>query len=268
MATLLFLGSGSAYTVGANNFQSNLLLTNDQGERLLIDCGSDIRLSLYAAGLSYRDIASVYISHLHSDHAGGLEYIGFNCKFDPSCDRPTLYTSYDIAVDIWDRCLSGGMRSLHQEIATLDTFFHPQVIDQGTFTWGTIDFQLVPVKHVHNGVFQMPSYGLFFELNGTRIFISTDCQLELEKNWQFYESADIIFHDCETAPFPTPVHTHYNDLLSLPTSIRQKIWLYGYHPGYLPNATQDGFLGFVQRGQEFQFFRQFVEPSPQLSLVI
>lgn len=254
MATLLFLGSGSAYTVGANNFQSNLLLTNDRGERLLIDCGSDIRFSLHAAGFSYQDITSLYISHLHSDHAGGLEYIGFSRKFDPYCDRPTLYTSEDIAVDIWDRALSGGMRSLHQEVASLETFFQLEAIPPNrSFTWDDIYFQLVAVDHVHNGVFQMPAYGLFFEVNHTRIFISTDCQVSWEQNRQYYETADLIFHDCETTQFSTPVHAHYSDLAQLPEPIRRKMWLYGYQPGDLPDTTRDGFRGFVQCGQEFEF---------------
>ena len=65
MTKLIFLGSGSAFTVGANNFQSNILLVTEQNHKLLIDCGTDIRLSLYAAGLSYLDITDIYISHLH-----------------------------------------------------------------------------------------------------------------------------------------------------------------------------------------------------------
>ncbi|MGL5193292.1 MAG: MBL fold metallo-hydrolase, partial [Chroococcales cyanobacterium] len=68
---LTFLGSGSAFTVGANNYHSNVLLESDRGTKLLIDCGSDIRFSLHEAGYSHLDITDIYISHLHSDHAGG-----------------------------------------------------------------------------------------------------------------------------------------------------------------------------------------------------
>ncbi|MDX2241799.1 MAG: MBL fold metallo-hydrolase [Leptolyngbyaceae cyanobacterium bins.302] len=268
MATLLFLGSGSAYTLGTNNFQSNMLLTSDRGETLLVDCGTDIRFSLHAADLSYQDISSIYVSHLHSDHAGGLEYIGFSRKFDPDCDRPTIYTSADIAVDLWDRTLSGGMRSLHQELATLETFFQPEAIEVGgAFTWEGIHFQLVAVDHVHNGIFQMPAYGLFFELNNIRIFISSDCQVSWEQNRYYYEMADVIFHDCETTPFSTPVHAHYSDLSLLPEAVRRKMWLYGYQPGRLPDATLDGFRGFVQQGQQFEFSANLISSSESLVLV-
>jgi ribonuclease BN (tRNA processing enzyme) len=252
MATLLFLGSGSAFTVGDGNFHSNILLTSDRGSQLLIDCGSDIRFSLHAAQLSYRDITDIYISHLHSDHVGGLEYIGINRRFDPQCDRPHLYLNQAIAADIWEHTLAGGMRSIHQEITTLETFFDPHPLSE-SFTWNTLTFQLVQMLHVHNGVFPMPTYGLFFGLNGTRIFISSDTQLCIQQNRDYYEQADLIFHDCETSRNHSPVHANYEQLLTLPAEIRRKMWLYGYQPGVLPNATHDGFCGFVKQGQSFEF---------------
>ena len=88
---LLFLGSGSARTLAADNYQSNMVLAADSGRRLLIDCGSDVRWSLAKQGLSHLDVTDIYISHLHADHIGGLEYIGFQTKFDARCERPRLW---------------------------------------------------------------------------------------------------------------------------------------------------------------------------------
>ncbi|MGL5034855.1 MAG: MBL fold metallo-hydrolase, partial [Microcystaceae cyanobacterium] len=58
---LLFLGSGSAFTLCSDNFQSNMLFISESGRKLLIDCGTDIRFSLHKAGLSYQDITDIYI---------------------------------------------------------------------------------------------------------------------------------------------------------------------------------------------------------------
>lgn len=63
---LIFIGSGSAFTVGADNYQSNRILEDDSSKKLLVDCGSDARFALHELGLSYKDIEAVYISHLHS----------------------------------------------------------------------------------------------------------------------------------------------------------------------------------------------------------
>ncbi|MEB3828411.1 MBL fold metallo-hydrolase [Phormidium sp. CCY1219] len=251
---LIFLGSGSAFTVGAGNYHSNLLLISDRGNKLLLDCGSDIRFSLHEVGYSHLDITDIYISHLHSDHVGGLEYIAFTTKFDPRCQKPRLYLSKDLAADLWEKTLSGGLRSVEGELNDLDTFFEVEKIPRhGSFTWENIEFKLVKVIHINNGFFVMPTYGLFFEIAGQKMFLTTDTQLCVDEIKDYYDRADLIFHDCETSKFPSPVHAHYNQLVNLPAPIKNKMWLYGYQPGPLPDAQHDGFLGFVRRGQVFDF---------------
>lgn len=250
---LLFLGSGSAFTVGSDNFQSNMLLISDSNRKLLIDCGTDIRFSLYKEGLSYLDITDIYISHLHSDHAGGLEYIGFCSRFDERCAKPKLYLSQDIAVDLWHKSLAGGMEAIEGGLTNLEGFFAVQMIPpQGSFVWEGIAFQLVKLDHINTGFGLMPAYGLFFEVMGQRIFLSNDTKLCFEALHNYFENADLIFHDCELSPYPTTVHAHYQELVRLPAAIKGKMWLYGYQPGVLPDAQQDGFLGFVKRGQSFR----------------
>lgn len=253
MSKLIFLGSGSAFTVGEDNFQSNILIQSDRGKYLLIDCGSDIRFSLHKLNLSYLDITDIYISHLHADHVGGLEYIGFNTMFDPRCDRPHLYLSKELVSELWERSLSGGMRSIQGKITSLDSFFdvHPVEIDR-SFVWEKIKFNLIKVVHIDNGYFVMPSYGLFFEINNFKIFISTDTQLSNNLS-EIYHQADLIFQDCELSDYATGVHAHYKQLVKLSPEIKQKIWLYGYQSKQLPEAKADGFCGFVKRGQVFDF---------------
>lgn len=254
MLKLIFLGSGSAFTVGADNFQSNMLLITETNQKLLIDCGTDIRFSLHSAGFSYLDITDIYISHLHSDHVGGLEYVAFSTLFNPKCQKPTLHLSKDIWVDLWDRTLSGGLRSIQGDIAHLETYFNINKIARDShFVWQGIEFNLVKVIHVNSGFYIMPSYGLFFELERNKVFLSTDTQFCIETIGKFYEEADIIFHDCNASSYQVPVHASYQELLTLPKEIRQKIWLYGYQPGKLPDAKQDGFCGFVTCGQTFEF---------------
>lgn len=254
MIKLLFLGSGSAFTVGADNFQSNMLLIDDRGNKLLIDCGSDIRFSLYKAGFSHLDITDIYISHLHSDHVGGLEYIGFSSKFDSRCQKPNLYLSKDVAMELWNKTLSGGMNYIDGDLAELNTFFEVKYIKpKGYFVWQNINFYLIKVFHIDNGYYLMPSYGLFFQIDRLKIFITTDTKFYLYLMQQYYEDADLIFHDCEIANPPSNIHAHYNQLIKLPKRIKNKMWLYGYQPGKLPDAEQDDFLGFVKRGQTFEF---------------
>jgi ribonuclease BN (tRNA processing enzyme) len=152
MFRLLFLGSGSAFTVGMDNFQSNMLLIADNGQKLLIDCGTDIRFTLHREGFSYLDIHNVYLSHLHSDHVGGLEYLGFSQRFDSRCPKTNLYLSEDIASELWSRTLSGGMRSTEGSLSELEDYFTVKpILPHGSFWWENIQFELIAAHHVDNG---------------------------------------------------------------------------------------------------------------------
>lgn len=249
---LRFVGSGSAFTL--NNYQSNMLLEAENGTKLLIDCGADIRFALRDLGLDHRDIDNVYISHLHSDHVGGMEWLGFARKFDPSCTKPRLFISRYIKNELWSNVLAGGMLSLQGEVADLDTYFEVHTIPKNHgFVWEGVDFQLVQAIHIMSGFHLVPSFGLMFTVNDITTFLTTDTQFSPTQITDFYNMADIIFHDCETAQYKSGVHAHYESLQTLPAEVKKKMWLYHYQDGPLPDARADGFLGFVKKGQVFDY---------------
>lgn len=231
-----------------------MLLETDDNKKLLIDCGSDARFSLYELGLSYRDINAVYISHLHADHAGGLEWLSFTTKFDPACHKPTLYINEKTTYDLWNKVLAGGLSSLQGVIADLSTYFHVKPIkENGSFIWEKIEFNIVQTIHIVSGFTIVPSYGLIFTINDITVFITTDTQFSHNHLMSFYQMADVIFHDCETNSVKSGVHAHYNELVTLDAPTKSKMWLYHYNPGSLPDAKKDGFRGFVKKGQVFDF---------------
>lgn len=249
-----FLGSGSAFTVGDNNYQSNVLITAPNGRTLLLDCGSDIRFSLYEQGINITDIDDIYISHPHADHIGGLEWVAFATYFNPKAKKPALHVSRLFVQALWDNSLKGGLESLEGEIADLHTYFDVKPIkSNGHFNWEGIRFKLVQVVHIMNGFQIVPSFGLQFEINGKTIFFTSDTQFCPNQIIKFYQSSDVIFHDCETSPFKSGVHAHYSDLATLPEDSKAKMWLYHYQPGDKPDATKDGFQGWIKKGQVFEF---------------
>jgi ribonuclease BN (tRNA processing enzyme) len=249
---LIFIGSGSAFSL--TNYQSNMVLISDQDTKLLIDCGTDTRFALNSLGISYADIGHIYISHLHSDHVGGLEWLGFTRKFDPQCSKPHLYISRFIKNELWNNVLSGGMRSLQGEVTDLYSYFTVHSIPHnGSFVWEGVEFQLIQTIHIMDGFSIVPSFGLLFTINGIKTFLTTDTQFSPEQIKDFYNKADVIFHDCETATNESGVHAHYTKLRTLPEHQKNKMWLYHYQDGELPDAKADGFLGFVKQGQVFDF---------------
>jgi len=251
---LTFLGTGSAFTVGDGNWQSNLLLEDLNSDRkLLLDCGTDIRLSLHEAGFKMSDITDIYVSHPHADHIGGLEGVAFSTKWIPNRKKTNLYMSRRFVSDLWGKSLAGGLESIEGEITDLNTFFDVHAIGvKGRFEWQGINFQLVQVVHIMNGFEIVPSYGLLFSINGVTVFFTSDTQFNSQLV-KFYDTANVILHDCETSKYPSGVHAHFDALKALDPKFKTKMWLYHYQPGQLPDAVAEGFQGFAKKGQVFNF---------------
>lgn len=248
---LTFIGTGSAFTVGGN-YQSNMILESNSMKKLLIDCGSDARHALHELNLSYRDINAVYISHLHSDHCGGLEWLAFCTKFDENCRKPILYIQPDLIDSLW-KILSVGLCSLKDKHIDLSTYFEVHVIEDRKFTWEGITINTFPTVHIELATGLMPCYGLQFQTDGKTVLLTSDTQYVADVLQPLYKQSDIIFHDCEISPKKSGVHGHYSELKNLSPEVKNKMWLYHYQPLQLPDARTDGFRGFVRKGQCFDF---------------
>ncbi len=252
-----FLGVGSAFTT-ADYYQSNLLITAQSGKKLLLDCGSDIRFSLNEAGINAanfgREIEAVYISHLHSDHIGGLEWVAINTYFVPNSPPPKLFMNTATMEELWNHSLQGGLKCIKGKVMHLDDYFECFPISaENRFTWEAIDFTLWRMPHVMADSRNHYSYGLLMSETGgsPNVFISTDTQFQPEFLTHIHTEVGLIFHDVETTAFRTTVHAHYDELCTLPPEIKKKMWLYHYQPKPDRDPVKDGFNGFVVKGQEF-----------------
>lgn len=250
---LTFLGSGTAFSPASENYNSNMVLESDTGKNLLIDCGVDIRHSAHALNYHSQDFDGVYISHFHADHCGGMEWLALSRKFTKNATRPKLMIHPSMTQELWDHVLQGGLSTIKEYESTIETYFelYP-FLDATHFQWEGIDFELVQAYHVYHMQQLRPTYGLFIRHNNTKLFITADTQFVPDRYRDYYQAADYIFHDCETGPNRSGVHAHYDDLLTLPKKIKQKTWLYHYSALHAPK-DHDGFAGFVQRGQVFDF---------------
>lgn len=247
---LIFLGSGSAFSLGNENFHSNVLITCNENS-LLIDCGTDIPFSLNKSESKVKAINGIYISHLHGDHAGGLEWLA-QYRNLLGYHKVDLHISSEIYDDLWEKLLKGGLAKRDKE--KLEDFFNVNIIlNSGSFNWEGINFQLVQTVHYYHLRAIKPSYGLFFTINGIKVFFTGDTLFTPNHLDFFYQNADIIFHDCCFLKQGKSVHSSYNELLSLDDKIKSKMWLYHYNNTYGFNAHDGGFRGIVKCGQIFDF---------------
>jgi len=262
---IIFAGTGSAFTM--ENYQTNTVIQRN-GKNLLIDAGMDIRFSLRDVGMSHKDIDALYITHLHSDHVGGVEWLAFITFFDPSVTKKVkLYGNSDLIYDMWNNTLQGGLASIQARQMHLEDYFDVNpILPNSGFEWEGIQFEIVQSVHIMNKYAIVPSYGLMIKDpdSGLTFYYTGDTQFNPNQIMDFYKQSDVIIQDCETYPFKSGVHANFLDLVTLDEDIKAKMMLTHYQDKILDTeqfgkwkATAEGagfkcwdgnYCGFITQG--------------------
>ncbi len=238
---ITMLGVGNGFSPGVYN---NNALLEAGGEKALIDCGLTAWESLSSLGLSVKDIRRVFLSHIHFDHAGGLEPLALYTKYFIS--QPLeLIVPAPLRQTLWDNYLSGGLSSDQPGTSCQEDFFHVvspaenQVFD----LCGGITARWVKTNHVA-GKF---SCGLVI---AEKLFYTSDMVADLELLESLYaQGIRVIFHDC--ALNGSPVHAGFEKIKDYPQHIKDCLYL--MHHGLLaPPFLQEG-LRFLRQHQRMDF---------------
>jgi ribonuclease BN (tRNA processing enzyme) len=216
------LGIGDLFS--AAHYPTSLLLVADD-QRLLIDCPSPLLRMLrdasatsgIAVGLD--DVRHVILTHLHGDHAGGLECVGFHGRFN-SHKPAHLWTLPEIAADLWEHRLRGSMAydldadSSLIECYRLEDFFNLHLLSPDRPT------QIANVTvHVRRTRHAPPCFGFKVFFEGRSLGYSSDTAYD-SHHVAFLKECDVIIHETGHG-----IHTPYEALASLPESVRRKIRL-------------------------------------------
>jgi ribonuclease BN (tRNA processing enzyme) len=264
MTKIIALGTGSAFTM--KGWQTNYIIQKN-GKNLLVDCGGDIRFSLRDTGFSFKDIDAIYVSHAHQDHSGGLEFMGFARYFTrqgmiaQKVENPIelckLFCESNLIKSLWKNTLKGGMAGLEGIEAKLSTYFNTFPVEKNSsFEWEGLVFDIVQSLHISSKYSIVDSFGLIFtDEDGNRIYLTTDVQFAPETSLKaYYKESNFIIHDCETM-YKSDVHSHYDDLKTLPKETKEKMLLIHYQDNVIDDfdnwndkAKSDGFIGFAVQG--------------------
>jgi glyoxylase-like metal-dependent hydrolase (beta-lactamase superfamily II) len=225
------LGVGDAFS--ALRYSSSLAIEHD-GAVLLLDCPHPLlkmlRDARTATGLALdpERIIGVALTHLHADHASGLETFAFFCHFTLGRRLP-IAAHPDVLARLWDGHLAAGMEQLLPTVGAdivprgLEDYFELHPLD-GAVQLGP--FAIDGRRTIH----PIPTTALRVRAGGRTLGHSADTAFD-EGLIAWLADADLILHETGHG-----IHTPYAALAALPAPLRARMRLTHY-PDDLDLAT-------------------------------
>ncbi|WP_163566894.1 MBL fold metallo-hydrolase [Fodinicola feengrottensis] len=84
--TVTFAGTGDAFGSGGR-LQACIHVRRESGGVFLIDCGTTSMVAMRRLGLDPGEVRTVFLSHLHADHFGGLPFLILDGQFTGRLDN-------------------------------------------------------------------------------------------------------------------------------------------------------------------------------------
>ena len=239
--TVTALGVGDAFS--ALSYTSCLLL-EASGVALLVDCPHPIRKMLRESTngrVDVQDVRGVAVTHLHADHASGLEGFAYYTHFVLGRKTPLL-TGRDVLAQAWHGHFAAGMSVLrdvdgpHQH--TFESFFDPcPVVEGEVLAFGPFAIEARPTQH------HIPTYAFKVRAAGRTLGISGDTAFDSGLiDW--LAPSDLIIHESNLGP----AHTPYESLAALPTDLRSRMRVTHLPDGFEP----DGAVQPLRQGERLE----------------
>jgi len=219
--TVIALGVGDAFSA---LHYSSCVAVGAAGAWLLIDCPHPIRKILResGSGLDLGDFAGTILTHLHADHASGLEGLGYFSHFVLG-RRARLLAHPDVLAEAWSGHLAAGMRQLMSaESRTVsarrmeDYFDVGELSEDRALTLGP--FAIECRRTIHH----VPTTALRIRAEGRALGYSADTAFD-PALIAWLGEADLVLHETNYG-----VHTPYAKLAALPAALRARMRLIHY----------------------------------------
>lgn len=219
---LLVLGIGDAFSA---RHYSSCLAVEAEGIWLLIDCPHPIRKMMReasaAAGvtLDIGQVAALALTHLHADHASGVEGLAFFARYVLDRRLPLL-AHHDVLAALWPHHLAGAMEHSRQADGsvtrrTLGDFVEPIVLNEETpVTIGPFAVFCRPTQH------SIPSAAVKVRAGGRTFGYSSDTAFD-PSLLDWLADCDLIVHEAGVGR----MHTPYERLVDLPAERRARMRL-------------------------------------------
>jgi phosphoribosyl 1,2-cyclic phosphate phosphodiesterase len=180
------------------------ILVESAGERILVDCGPDLRQQLLAAGVGRLD--GVIVTHAHGDHCHGIDELR---PVSQAIGGPVpLYARRNVLDEL----------ELRFSYAFAHSDFYRPIVDArelaGELRFG--DARVRVADQPHGG---STSLGLRFDEGGYSVGYAIDFSALNDEMTALYQGIDVWIADCLTRK-PHPTHMHLQGVLSAARDLR------------------------------------------------
>jgi ribonuclease BN (tRNA processing enzyme) len=227
---IVVIGTGDAFSTGRAGSSAVVLAP---GGHVLIDAPDGLFRALAEASLRSgvridpETIDDILLTHLHADHANGLEMFGFRRWVDRRNGRgclPRLHTPAGVAARLWERLApsmdQGGS-------ATLADYFDVRILPEGA----ACDVAGLSVRQ-RGTQHSIPCCGFLLSAGGRTLGWSGDTVFDPE-HIAWLGAADLIVHETSESAIHTPIA----ELNALPAEVRRKMRLVHMADDFDPACT-------------------------------
>jgi ribonuclease BN (tRNA processing enzyme) len=201
---LTVIGCGDAF--GAGSRLQTSFCVRSRASTFLIDCGVTSLIGMRRLGISPNDIDTVFVSHLHGDHFGGLPWLLIDAKYVSHRKRPLVVTG---PKGIEKRFIAAG-EALYPNSTTAERSFDLRFVEYEERTPLEIGGVRVTPFEVHHPS-GAPPYALRFDVDGRVIGFTGDtgwaealCEVAL--------GADLLISECFQYDVTLPIHLDYKTI--------------------------------------------------------
>ena len=173
------------------------ILVDSGGERILVDCGPDLRQQLLAAEVNRLD--GVIVTHAHGDHCHGVDELR---PVSQAIDKPVpLHARADVLAELQERFGYAFERS---------QFYRP-IVEPHELS-EQLNFGNARVRFVDQPHGATSSLGMRFDEREYSIAYAIDFSDLTSDMAALYEGTDVWIADCLTRS-PHPTHAHLDGVL-------------------------------------------------------
>jgi ribonuclease BN (tRNA processing enzyme) len=198
---LTIIGCGDAF--GAGGRLQTCFHVRTPGSSFLIDCGVTSLIGMRRLGIQPNDIDTVFVSHLHGDHFGGLPWLLVDAIYVSKRTTPLKVA---------------GPRGIAARFHTAAEALYPDITsarrgfdlifleyeERTPLTIGGVTVVPFEVKHPSGA----PPYALRFELEG-RVLAFTGDTGWVEALCEVAQGSDLFISECFQYDLNLPIHLDY-----------------------------------------------------------